>query len=198
MLKKFPYLMFCLILLTACDNTKPIAKTPVENSSNDATTSQAASTVLTTSNPASSAPVQTLPLQKLTPEGKILVDWKAVDSGTPAIPPSEFKYPFALDSIPVKNYMNVYHVDAKTAQHNLTIGMATNEALSKLLDQIDTSYVSHELTAGKGSKLIVHTTPKVIPSEHDYIIEDPFAKGLILPIQLIPDGQKTTHGENPH
>ena len=37
---------------------------------------------------------------------------------------------------------------AATAQHNLTISMASNEALSKALDQLSETYVSHELTDG--------------------------------------------------
>lgn len=170
------YSMLC-IALTACDS----AKNSTEKSPEKAATS---TTVATTT---ISTPASTI---KLHADGKIQINWQAVDSGVTAIPPEQFKYPFALDSLPVKNYMTAYHVDAKTAQHNLTMGMATNEALSKILDQIDTDYVSHELTAGKDSKLIIHTTAKVIPTEHNYIIEDPFAKGLLLPIQLVADGKK--------
>lgn len=188
MLKKTVILLTFPFILTACDNAKSVSKAPAD---------KPASTLSATAITAISTGAQTSP-QKLTADGKIQVDWKAVDSGTPVIPPSEFKYPFALDSVPVKNYMNAYHVDAKTAQHNLTIGMGANEPLSKILDQIDSSYVSHELTAGKGSKLMIHTTSKVLPSEHDYIIADPFAKGLILPIQLIPDGKKDANPKNPH
>lgn len=180
MSKTIFFLLVFSLIVTGCDSSKNPAQTMSEHN-----------VVSTTSQPTNTLPASIpTPTVKPTPDGKIQVDWKTVDSGVTAISPSEFKYPFALDSVPVKNYMAAYKVDAKTAQHNLTIGMATNELISKILDQIDTNYVSHDLTAGKGSKLVIHTTPNVMPSEHDYVIEDPFAKGLILPVQLIPDGKK--------
>ena len=59
-----------------------------------------------------------------------------------------------------------------TAQHNLTVSMASNEALSKALDQL-------------------HTTPDVAASSYDYVLSDDFTKGLVLPIEIKPDGKKS-------
>ncbi len=117
----------------------------------------------------------------------ITINWKKIDSGIKPANTKTYVYPFALDSHAVKTYADFHKVDNKTAQHNITIGMAVNELLSKILDQIDTAYVSHELTSGKQSKLIIHTTKNVTASEYDYVISDEFAKGLILPVQIVPD-----------
>ena len=76
--------------------------------------------------------------------------------------------------------------------------MASNEALSKVLDQLSTSYVSHELTDTKDMTLIIHTTPDIAAGNHDYILAGDFAKGLVLPIVIQPDGKKgevKLHGE---
>lgn len=179
--KKYLSLFAIIFTLTACDAPKNSPTKSAETSTQTPTTpAPLSTTAISTPNPT----------VKTTADGKIQLNWQAIDSGVTAIPPEQFKYPFSLDSQPVKNYMTAYHVDAKTAQHNLTIGMATNEALSKILDQINTNYISHELTAGKGSKLIIHTTANVLPTTHDYVIEDPFAKGLVLPIQIAADGKK--------
>ena len=85
-----------------------------------------------------------------------------------------------------------------TAQHNLTISMASNEALSKLLDQLSDSYTSHEIIDSKDMKLVIHTTPDVTASSYDYVLSDDFAKGLVLPIEIKPDSKKgevKVHGE---
>ena len=89
-------------------------------------------------------------------------------------------------------------MDNATAQHNLTVSMASNKALSKALDQLSESYVSHELTDDKDMKLIIHTTPEIAASSYDYILAGEFAKGLVLPIVIQPDGKKSDvkgHGE---
>jgi hypothetical protein len=89
-------------------------------------------------------------------------------------------------------------VDNTTAQHNLTVSMASNEALSKALDQLSETYVSHELTDSKDMTLIIHTTPDIAASSYDYVFSDDFAKGLVLPIVIVPDGKKgdvKAHGE---
>ncbi|MGM8888617.1 hypothetical protein ACS8FD_22000, partial [Psychrobacter sp. 1U2] len=104
------------------------------------------------------------------------------------------------DSQNVLDYADYFKVDAATAQHNLTVSMASNEALSKVLDQVSDSYTSHELTDGKDMKLIIHTTPDVAASSYDYVLSDDFAKGLVLPIVIQPDGEKgdvEVHGEMP-
>lgn len=118
------------------------------------------------------------------------IDWSVIDSGVSPVDKEKFDYPFALDGIQVKSYMDTYHVDAKTARYNLTVGMAVNEVLNKVLDQIGNAYVSHELTAGNPSKFIIHTTAQIQPSEHTYVFTEPFAHGLSMPIQIINDGKK--------
>ena len=47
-------------------------------------------------------------------------------------------------------------------------------------------------------KLIIHTTPDIAASSYDYVFSDDFAKGLVLPIEIKPDGKKgevKAHGE---
>lgn len=124
-------------------------------------------------------------------EAKITaIDWSKVDSGEPAATVADYEYPFAIDSQNVKNYADYFKVDNATAQHNLTISTASNEALSKVLDQLGNSYTSHEMTDGKEAKLIIHTTADIDASSYDYVLAEPFAKGLILPIEIVPDGVK--------
>ena len=126
------------------------------------------------------------------------IDWSLVASGEKAVDPANYKYPFALDSQNVRDYAEYFDVDNATAQHNLTISMASNEALSKLLDQLSDSYTSHEIIDSKDMKLVIHTTPDVAASRYDYVLSDDFAKGLVLPIEIKPDGKKSDvkgHGE---
>lgn len=118
------------------------------------------------------------------------IDWSAVDSGEKPANLAEYNYPFAIDSQNVRDYAEYFDVDAATAQHNLTISMASNEALSKALDQLSETYVSHELTDGNEMTLVIHTTPDVAASTYDYVLSDDFAKGLVLPIVIKPDGKK--------
>ena len=76
--------------------------------------------------------------------------------------------------------------------------MASNEALSKVLDQLSDSYTSHEIIDSKDMKLVIHTTPDVAASSYDYVLSDDFAKGLVLPIVIQPDskkGEAKKHGE---
>ena len=126
------------------------------------------------------------------------MDWSLVASGETPADVTSYQYPFALDSQNVRDYADYFDVDNVTAQHNLTISMASNEALSKALDQLSDSYVSHELTDETDMKLIIHTTPDVAASSYDYVISDEFAKGLVLPIVIQPDGKKSeakAHGK---
>ena len=127
---------------------------------------------------------------KPTPQNPKAIDWTAIDSGIPAVDPAQFSYPFALNSQPVLAYADMYKVDKITARYNLTIGMAVNEVLDKVLDQIGTAYVSHELTAGKNSEFIIHTTKAINPSSHRYIFAEPFAKGLSINVRILNDGVK--------
>lgn len=126
------------------------------------------------------------------------IDWSLVASGEKAVDTANYEYPFALDSQNVRDYAEYFGVDNATAQHNLTVSMASNEALSKVLDQLSETYTSHELTDDKEMKLIIHTTPDVAASRYDYVLSDDFAKGLVLPIVIQPDSKKGEvkgHGE---
>ncbi len=116
------------------------------------------------------------------------IDWSIMESGESPADLADYDYPFALDSQNVRDYAEYFDVDSATAQHNLTVSMASNEALSKVLDQVSDSYTSHELTDGKDMKLIIHTLPDVSASSYDYVLSDNFAKGLVLPIEIKPDG----------
>lgn len=118
------------------------------------------------------------------------VDWSIVASGEQPADRKNYAYPFTIDSQNVRDYAEYFDVDNATAQHNLTVSMASNEALSKVLDQLSTSYTSHQLTDGENIKLIVHTTPEVQASQYDYVFSEDFAKGLVLPIEIKPDGVK--------
>ena len=126
------------------------------------------------------------------------IDWSAVDSGEKPADLTNYQYPFALDSQNVRDYAEYFKVDNTTAQHNLTVSMASNEALSKALDQLSESYVSHKLTDDKDMKMIIHTTPDITAGNYDYVLAGEFAKGLVLPIMIQPDGKKSDvkgHGE---
>ena len=126
------------------------------------------------------------------------IDWSLVASGEKAVDRTNYKYPFALDSQNVRDYAEYFKLDNATAQHNLTISMASNEALSKVLDQLSESYTSHEIIDSKDMKLVIHTTPDVAASRYDYVLSDEFAKGLVLPIVIQPDskkGEAKKHGE---
>ena len=159
-----------LVVLTGCDNSA--------NDSNDTAKSS------TTQTP-DAADVHT-------------IDWSLVASGEKPANLAEYNYPFAIDSQNVRDYAEYFGVDDATAQHNLTVSMASNEALSKVLDQLSETYTSHELTDDKEMKLIIHTTPDVAASRYDYVLSDDFAKGLVLPIVIQPDSKKGEvkgHGE---
>ncbi len=159
-----------LVALTGCDNSA--------NDSNGTAISSAAQT-------ADAADVHT-------------IDWSLVASGEKVVDPANYEYPFALDSQNVRDYAEYFGVDNATAQHNLTVSMASNEALSKVLDQLSETYTSHELTDDKEMKLIIHTTSDVAASSYDYVLSDDFAKGLVLPIVIQPDSKKGEvkgHGE---
>ncbi|MBE0405523.1 hypothetical protein EI162_01075 [Psychrobacter sp. FME6] len=118
------------------------------------------------------------------------IDWSAMDSSEKPAELTNYDYPFARDSQNVKDYAEYFKVDNTTAQHNLTVSMASNEALSKALDQLSENYVSHELTDDDHMTLIIHTTPEVKASNYDYVLAGEFAKGLVLPIVIQPDGKK--------
>ena len=166
-----------MLALTGCDNSADNSNSTDSVDSSDKTSVTAATS--------EAAKVNT-------------IDWSLVASGEKAVDPANYKYPFALDSQNVRDYAEYFDVDNATAQHNLTISMASNEALSKLLDQLSDSYTSHEIIDSKDMKLVIHTTPDVAASSYDYVLSDDFAKGLVLPIEIKPDGKKSDvkgHGE---
>ena len=166
-----------ILALTGCDNS-------ADNSNSTDSVDSSDKTSVTAATP-EAAKVNT-------------IDWSLVASGEKAVDPANYKYPFALDSQNVRDYAEYFDVDNATAQHNLTISMASNEALSKLLDQLSDSYTSHEIIDSKDMKLVIHTTPDVAASSYDYVLSDDFAKGLVLPIVIQPDSKKgevKAHGE---
>lgn len=166
-----------MLALTGCDNSADNSNSTDSVDSSDKTSVTAATS--------EAAKVNT-------------IDWSLVASGEKAVDPANYKYPFALDSQNVRDYAEYFKLDNATAQHNLTISMASNEALSKLLDQLSDSYTSHEIIDSKDMKLVIHTTPDVAASSYDYVLSDDFAKGLVLPIEIKPDSKKgevKAHGE---
>lgn len=170
-----------IVALTSCDNS-----TAVKANESDMTTEQS---VATNTNSAD-----------VNDDSAIItdIDWSKVDSGAQAADRASYKYPFDIDSQNVRDYADYFKVDNATAQHNLTVGMASNEALSKVLDQLSNSYTSHQLTDGETVELIIHTKPAVNASRYDYVFAEDFAKGLVLPIVIEPDGKKDESVVNPH
>ncbi|TXD97097.1 hypothetical protein ES754_08800 [Psychrobacter frigidicola] len=131
-------------------------------------------------------------------ESATVIDWSLIASDEKAAARADYQYPFALDSQNVRDYADYFKVDNATAQHNLTVSMASNEALSKVLDQLGNSYTSHELTDDDNMTLIIHTLPDIATSRYDYVFAEDFAKGLVLPINIQPNGKKSDvqgHGE---
>lgn len=113
------------------------------------------------------------------------IDWSRIDSGQKPIAPEDFNYPFDLEGESVKSQAKFSAITPEQAQHTLTVGMASNEPLEKILDQLGDSYLSHKFSESE-AKLIIYTTPNVKPSQHDYVIAHEFARGLTLPIEIIP------------
>lgn len=119
----------------------------------------------------------------------INIDWTQVDSKVVPINPDDYAYPFALDSMPVKNYATAYNITPKQAQHSMMLAMASPEALNKVLDQIQGHYLGHSLTDGADMSLVIYTSDAVIPSRFDYVFADKFGEGLVLPIVITPKSQ---------
>ncbi|WP_367111344.1 hypothetical protein [uncultured Psychrobacter sp.] len=126
------------------------------------------------------------------------IDWSLVATDETPIERADYDYPFAIDSQNVQDYADYFDVDNATAQHNLTVGMVSNEPLSKILDQLGASYTSHELTDDENMTLIIHTTPNINASSYDYVFDSDYAKGLALPIEIVPNGVKSQDGADPH
>lgn len=177
------------VLLSACQPASD--NKPQQNSTASATVSTTVASVQSPHHVESIAVASTVsPHQAAQNGAPKQINWALVDSGVKPVDKASFKYPFALDSEPVKAYAEMYHVDNETSRYNLTVGMAVNEVLSKVLDQLGTAYVSHELTAGKNSAFVIHTTQQIAPSQYTYVFAEPFAKGLTIPVKIINDGKK--------
>lgn len=119
------------------------------------------------------------------------IDWGKVDSGVKPIDKKDVNYPFKLDSDSVESQAKFSNISNEQAQHSLTVGMASNEPLEALLDQLGDSYLSHTYSVSDAT-LYVDTTPNVVPSHFDYVIAHEFAKGLILPIEVRPQSKADT------
>ncbi|PNK60284.1 hypothetical protein [Psychrobacter sp. FDAARGOS_221] len=125
---------------------------------------------------------------------QLSIDWKAVDSGVSPIDPASFNYPFEQQSSAVQSQASFSNITPQQAQHSLTLGMTSNEPLEKILDQLGDSYLSHNFSP-ETATLTIYTTPNVTAVEHDYVIADEFARGLILPIKVtseMPATKETT------
>lgn len=182
-----------LLTVSACSNPSSEVKDNAGANSEAISNAKSSDTAIN-SNAADITDVAKTPATKNAAKA---IDWSAVASPEPPADPVHYQYPFAIDSQNVRDYAEYFKVDKPTAQYNLTVGMAVNEPLSKVLDQLGTSYVSHELIDAKNTALIIHTTPEVQPSKFDYVIQGDFGKGLVLPIEIKPDGVKGEDG-NPH
>lgn len=169
-----------LCCLTACTQPKPAPTT--DAASTDSSTphdTQAATDALPADDATESQPITT-------PDGKIQIDWSLIDTKTPRAELMNYPYPIAIDSQAVKNYATAYNISDSQAQHSIVVSMAAPEALGKLLDQLEDSYLSHELTDGADMTLIIHTKGDVVADQRDYVFADKFGEGLVLPIKIIP------------
>lgn len=151
----------------ADNQTAPTQSTPSPQNQNQSQTNTTASVVAT----------------------PIRIDWTQVDSKVVPINPDDYAYPFALDSMPVKNYATAYNITPKQAQHSMMLAMASPEALNKVLDQIQGHYLGHSLTDGADMSLVIYTSDAVVPSRFDYVFADKFGEGLVLPIVITPKSQ---------
>lgn len=151
----------------ADNQTAPTQNTPPFQNQNQSQTNPTASVVATSIN----------------------IDWTQVDSKVVPINPDDYAYPFALDSMPVKNYATAYNITPKQAQHSMMLAMASPEALNKVLDQIQGHYLGHSLTDGADMSLVIYTDDAVVPSRFDYVFADKFGEGLVLPIVITPKSQ---------
>ena len=166
---KYTPLLIIMLALCACDKTATEANIPTGE--------------LSTSDP--SAPSDIEPLTDA--DGKITLDKTHILTDTPKADTKTYNYPIALDSMAVKNYAIAYNITDKQAQHSMVIAMASPEVLSKILDQLrDGKYITHQLTDGADMMLIITTTPDVMADKFDYVFEDEFGRGLVLPVMIQP------------
>ena len=161
------------VLLAACQPASD--NKPEQNSTASATVSATVASVQSPHQIASVAVASTVFPQTAENGMPKQINWALVDSGVKPVDKASFKYPFALDSEPVKAYAEMYHVDNETSRYNLTVGMEVNEVLFNVLDQLAN---------------VIHTTQQIAPSQYTYVFAEPFAKGLTIPVKIINDGKK--------
>lgn len=175
--------MLSAMLLVACQQSNQ--QKPTDNQAfNQALNSQATdSQIQQPINHAQNAPTDN---SSGTP---IYIDWTQVDSKAMPINPDDYAYPFAIDSVPVKNYATTFNITPKQAQHSMMLAMASPEALNKVLMQIEGHYLGHSLTDGADMSLVIYTSNQVVPSEFNYVFADKFGEGLVLPVRVVPQSQ---------
>lgn len=123
----------------------------------------------------------------ITKDGKTQIDWTLIHTKEPKAELTNYPYPIALDSTAVQNYAKEYHISPKEAQHSIVVGMASPEALGKVLDQLkDGKYLGHRLTDGANMTLIIITTSDVVADKAEYVFADNFGRGLTLPVVIEP------------
>lgn len=127
----------------------------------------------------------------ITADGKTQIDWSHIHTKQPKADLATYTYPIALDAQAVQNYAKQYHISPKEAQHSIVVGMASPEALGKVLDQLkDGKYLGHRLTDGANMTLVITTTPDVVADKAEYVFADKFGQGLVLPVVIEPKADK--------
>lgn len=192
MQKKF-FMIGLILCMTACSNqntqNSPSSQTETISESDNPHDLKTLATQLGENDDADDEP-EVKPI--ITKDGKVQIDWTLVDTKQPILDTSTYQYPIALETTAVKNYAKTYNISDKQAQHSIVIGMASPEALGKILDQLQGKYLGHYLTDGANMTLVITTTDDVIPQKHNYVFADNFGKGLVLPVVIKPKNQPAT------
>lgn len=176
---QYPLCLLVVLGLTACQQNSP---NPTAEQVAPASTALAESTPINNTTPSEPTDTQ----KKRGSDNKIHLDPSLLNTGVTPIDKADYPYPFAEDSLAVKNYANAYHISPKDAQHSMVLSMASPEALNKILDQIQGHYLGHGMTDGKDATLIIYTTDEVAEYRFDYVIADKFGEGLTLPVHILP------------
>lgn len=185
------------LMLSGCDKDSPIeVETPTEATAQSAESAVHSKDTQSAVVEAQSSRVQD---QVSTRNKPLAIDWSLIDSGQKPVAAANFNYPFELDGDSVKSQAKFSNITPEQARHSLTVGMASNEPLEKILDQLGNSYLSHDFSETE-AKLRIYTTPNVEPSQHNYVISHEFARGLTLPIEIVPqtkdDNSSSTSSAN--
>lgn len=181
------------LILSGCNEDSPIT---TEAEAEEVASANVADTANSEQNTADDSEAASSTEPATSQNKPITIDWSVIDSEVKPIAAANFDYPFELDGESVKSQAQFSNITPKQAQHSLTVGMASNEPLDKLLDQLGDSYLSHNFSETE-AKLIVYTTPNVEPSQHDYVIAHEFARGLTLPIEIVPQTQSEETDSKP-